>query len=254
MMIAKTFLFLDGIGQVMEKMLWQQGIADWHQFIERKSIIGISKERKHYYDKVIKDARKELYALNSSHFIPLLPQSETWRLYEFFREDAIFLDIETTGMNVQDDINVVGLYDGNEMKTMIRGINLNYNALQEELANYKLLVTFNGATFDVPFMQKRYPKLLPPVPHIDLRTIVRRLGHSGGLKTIEENFGVKRNELVKRLHGGDAKLLWRMYYGSGDEHYLKLLVEYNEEDCMSLKRIADVCTKKMEHHLLSSIE
>ena len=251
-MITKSFMFLDGIGLQKEKALWQQGIGDWHGFIENGSIEGISAKRKHYYDRILKQARRELYTLNSSYFVPLLPQAETWRLYGFFREEAVFLDIETTGMGQQDDITVFGLYDGNDTKTMIRGINLNYRALKNELLKYKLVVTFNGATFDVPFLRKRYPQLLPIVPHIDLRTVTGRLGYAGGLKAIEGEFGISRRQLVERMHGGDAKLLWRMYYGSGDEHYLKLLVEYNEEDVINLKKIADVCTKRMEEQLLNN--
>ena len=155
-------------------------------------------------------------------------------------------------MGQEDDVTVVGLFDGKNTKTMVRGINLNYRALKEELSKYKIVVTFNGATFDLPFLAKRYPRLLPNIPHIDLRTVTGRLGYSGGLKLIEKEMGISRRELVGRIHGGDAVTLWRMYYGSGDDHYLKLLIEYNEEDVINLKKIADVCTKKMEEQLLNN--
>jgi uncharacterized protein len=249
-MITKSFLFLDGVGAQKEQSLWREGITDWHSFVNCKDIPGISPYRKHHYDRMLLDARKELYALNSSYFVSLMPQSESWRLYGFFKEEAVFLDIETTGLGSHDDVTVVGLYDGKDTKTMIRGINLNHHALREELSKYKLIVTFNGATFDLPFLQKRYPKLIPRIPHVDLRTITGRLGYGGGLKVIEKEFGVSRRELVERMHGGDAALLWRMYYGSGDDHYLKLLVEYNEEDIINLKKIADICTKRMEEQLM----
>lgn len=252
LMITKSFLFLDGVGAQKEQSLWREGITDWHSFVNSKDIAGISPYRKHHYDRILIEARKELYALNSSYFIPLLPQSENWRLYDFFKEEAVFLDIETTGMSPQDDVTVVGLYDGNDTKTMVRGINLNHRALKDELSKYKLIVTFNGATFDLPFLQKRYPKLLPQIPHVDLRTITGRLGYFGGLKAIEKEFGIMRRQLVERMHGGDAVTLWRMYYGSGDDHYLKLLVEYNEEDIINLKKIADVCTKRMEKKLIGN--
>ena len=32
-----------------------------------------------------------------------------------------------------------------------------------------------------------------------------------------------------------------MYKASGDDYYLKLLVEYNEEDVINLKKVADYC-------------
>ncbi len=251
-MITRSFIFLEGIGSETEKSLWEQGIGDWHSFLGQKSVEGISPKRKFHYDSVLRQAKQELYALNSSYFARLLPQAEAWRLYDFFREEAVFLDIETTGMGPEDDVTVVGLFDGLETKSMVRGINLNYRALQEELSRYKLIVTFNGATFDLPFLQKRYPRLLPQIPHMDLRTLTGRLGYKGGLKGIEKEFGITRRNLVGGMHGGDAMLLWRMYYGSGDDHYLKLLVEYNEEDVVNLKKIADVCTKRMEGQLLDA--
>ena len=54
----------------------------------------------------------------------MIPQSEHWRLYDWFREQAVFLDIETTGLGRDSSITVVGLSDGYETKTMIKGINL----------------------------------------------------------------------------------------------------------------------------------
>ena len=80
-MITKSFSFLDGVGQQIEQSLWEQGITDWHKFLERKSIEGISPNRKCHYDRALLSAKHELYALNSSYFSALVPQSETWRLY-----------------------------------------------------------------------------------------------------------------------------------------------------------------------------
>jgi len=247
-------MFLEGIGQETEHTLWKQGIEDWHAFLEAKKIKGISEKRKYYYDRLLHQARRELYSFNASFFTSLIPLAETWRLYDFFKEEAVFLDIETAGMNMHDDITVVGLYDGITTKTMVRGINLNYQELKEELSRYSMIVTFNGATFDLPYLKKRYPELLPHIPHVDLRTVTARLGYHGGLKSIEKEFSITRRELVSRLHGGDAVTLWRMYYGSGDDHYLKLLIEYNEEDVINLKKIADICTKRMEHRLIGDLK
>ena len=252
-MIQKSFIFLDKIGAQTERRLWERGISDWNSFLSKAEVEGVSSIRKGHYDRRIREARKALYALDSAHFVPLIPQSETWRLYDFFREEAVFLDIETSGMSMDHDITVVGLYDGQNTKSMVRGVNLNYNALKEELSHYKIIVTFNGASFDLPFIRRRYPLLLPNIPHVDLRTVTGRLGYCGGLKAIEKEFGIARRDLVEGIDGGDAVTLWRMYRGSGDEHYLNLLVEYNEEDIINLKKIADSCCKEMESRLLRKI-
>jgi len=49
-------------------------------------------------------AREALYNFNSQYFLDILPQSENWRLYEFFKDEAVFLDIETTGLNFEDSL------------------------------------------------------------------------------------------------------------------------------------------------------
>ncbi|MBW3011861.1 ribonuclease H-like domain-containing protein, partial [Candidatus Woesearchaeota archaeon] len=214
------------------------------------SIRGISKCRKDFYDCHIKKAKKELYNENSSYFLGRLPSSENWRLYDFFKDSCCFLDIETNGLSDFSYITVVGLFDGYETKTMIKDINLNVNALREELGKYKLFVTFNGSSFDIPFIRKRYPNLLPDIPNFDLKIACSRLGMPGGLKRVEQILGIsRRNEIVSSLRGSDALRLWRMYKASGDKHYLNLLVEYNEEDIVNLKAIANYCVKKLEKNL-----
>ena len=198
------------------------------------------------------EARKNLFDSNSSYFLDILPQSQNWRLYDFFREDAVFLDIETTGLSKNyDDITVFGLYDGLNTKTMIQGINLNYNELKKELQKYKLIVTFNGASFDIPFIEKRYSGLLPKVPNFDVRSLASQLGLVGGLKKIERDLNIKRKEIVEEFNGGDALTLWKMYRATGDEYYLNLLVEYNEFDIVNLKTVAERCVKRMKEKIFN---
>jgi len=181
-----------------------------------------------------------------------MPQSEMWRLYDFFKEDAVFLDIETTGLSkLHDDITVFGLYDGLNTKIMINGINMNYNALKKELQKYKLIVTFNGAAFDLPFIEKRYPNLLPEIPNFDVKSLTDKLGLKGGLKNIERELGIKRKEIIEDFSGGDALTLWRMYKATRDDYYLNLLVEYNEYDIVNLKLVAEKCIKIMKEEVLN---
>ena len=252
-MIRNSFIFLERVGNKLEKNIWGNGISDWDGFLKKDSISGLSKSRKLYYDRKILEARKQLFDANSSYFLDILPKSQMWRLYDFFKEDAVFLDIETTGLSkMYDDITVFGLYDGLNTKTMIQGINLNYNELKKELQKYKLIVTFNGACFDLPFIEKRYPGLLPKVPNFDVRSLTNQLGLTGGLKKIEKELNIKRKEIVDEFDGGDALTLWRMYRATGDEYYLNLLVEYNEFDIINLKSVAERCVKRMKERILNN--
>ncbi len=246
-MIQNSFIFLERVKRGLEDNLWRQGIDSWDSFLNSRYINGLSAARKKYYDRKIMEARKELYKLNSTYFKKILPQSEYYRLYDFFMEDAVFLDIETTGLDSRnDDITMIGLFDGINTKTMIKNINFDFKTLKNELKKYKLIVTFNGSSFDVPFINKVYPNLLPDIPNFDVKSVTDRLGLRGGLKEIEKKLGIKRGKIIEKFYGGDALTLWKMYRATGDDYYLKLLVEYNEEDIINLKKIADYCVGKLK--------
>jgi uncharacterized protein YprB with RNaseH-like and TPR domain len=238
--ITQTFLILDRISYGKEQKIKEKGITDWQAFLEKDKIKGISKVNKTIYDVNLLDARRALFDGDSSYFIGKLPDKENWRLYSRFREEAVFLDIEVSGIERNSFPTVVGLSDGINTKQMITGINLDFRALKIELAKYKLIITFNGSSFDIPFLKKRYPDLIPRIPHVDVKHLCIKHRLSGGLKEIEKKLGIKRrNLIVEQLYNGDPFLLWRMYRGSGDEYYLKHLLEYNEEDVTNLKTIAD---------------
>ena len=158
-MIRKSFIFLEKVDKGIEQRLWEQGITDWWAFLNAKEIEGISKERRLHYSRQIAKAKDALFNFDSSYFIGLLPPSESWRLYDFFKEDTVFLDIETTGLSDMASITMVGLFNGIDTKIMIEGINFYPNALKKELQKYKLIVTYNGSSFDLPFSRSKHLKL-----------------------------------------------------------------------------------------------
>ncbi|MEK6968048.1 MAG: ribonuclease H-like domain-containing protein [Nanoarchaeota archaeon] len=242
-MIRKSFAFIDGIGIRKERNLWKSGIEDWDAFISAKRILGFSDSRKAYADRQIHAAKKALFENDSSFFARKLPSSEVWRLYEHFKDETLFLDIETTGVWKNSAITVVGLSDGYDFRPMIKGVNLDFGRLQQQLSACKLLVTFNGSSFDLPFLSK-YVKM-PEVAHLDLKHACARISLKGGLKEIERTLGLSRTPLVDGLHGGDALTLWRMFRVTGDDYYLKLLLQYNEEDTINLRLIADFAVKEL---------
>jgi uncharacterized protein YprB with RNaseH-like and TPR domain len=60
----------------------------------------------------------------------------------------------------------------------------------------------------------------------------RRRGIRGGLKQIEQQFGITRRSTG--LTGRDAPRLWHEYDTNGDEQALAALLEYNREDVVNL--------------------
>lgn len=247
-MIKNTFLLLDGVSVKKEKSLWKQGVKDWNEFVFRDDIKGINNDKKRFFNRQLTKASNALSEGNSEFFAKLLPKTEHWRLYEHFKNETVFLDIEASDCS-EGFVTVIGLFDGYNTKTMIQGVNLDFEALKEELKKYKMIVSFNGSVFDVPFLKKRYPNLIPEIPHFDLRFCCQKLGIKGGLKEVEKSFGMQRRELVGKLRGGDCITLWRMWRASNDDYYLKLLIEYNEEDCVNLKFIADKAYEMMKKQL-----
>lgn len=249
-MIQNSFIFLERVKRGIEERLWKQGIYSWDSFLNRDKIHGLSTARKRYYDRKIMQARRALYNFDSTYFKNILPQSEYYRLYDFFKEDCVFLDIETTGLDSKNnDITVIGLFDGINTKTMIKNINLDYKKLKDELQRYKLIVTFNGSSFDVPFINKIYPNLLPDIPNFDVKSITGRLNLKGGLKKIERKLGIRRNKIIEKFYGGDPLTLWKMYRSTNDEYYLNLLIGYNDDDIINLKKVADYCVEKLRRQL-----
>lgn len=241
-MLRNTFLFLPKVGLTTEQRIWQQGISDWNAFLEAKKVRGFSAARKESAHRKILEFKSELWNENLNYLAKSVPSSEHWRLYDTFRDEAVFLDIETNGY--YGSITVIGLYDGNETKTFIRGYNLDRALLEKELQKHKLIVTFNGSSFDLPVI-KRYFGLRVHKPHVDLRHVCARVGLTGGLKSIEKQVGIKRAEEVEGVSGSDAVYLWEQFKATKDTDYLNLLVKYNEEDVVNLRPLADRAIKEL---------
>src|SRR5580658_9296306 len=101
------------------------------------------------------------------------------------------------------------------------------------------MVTFNGAGFDLRFLKLAFPEIKFPPIHIDLRWVTRKLGIKGGLKSVEEKFGLKRAGSVEDLTGYDATVLWAKHL-RGEKSALEQLIQYNTEDVVHLKAIMEL--------------
>src|SRR4051812_1652638 len=73
-----------------------------------------------------------------------------WRPFPEPSAEARYVDIETTGLAPSDPITLVGVSDGHGTLVLVRGQSLSARALGALLADARLLVTFNGTTFDLP--------------------------------------------------------------------------------------------------------
>ena len=185
----------------------------------------------------------------------------SWSLAQLARDQALedtdpeailYLDTETTGLSGGTGTYVflvgVGQFVGGdfhlhqffmpgpqEEEAMLI-------ALEEKLAPFQAVASFNGRAFDLPLLQTRflYARRRPPLEdaaHLDLLFPARRLWRecvgSCALGALEENIlGLKRSRedvpswLVPRLYFD--------YLRTGDARPLRGLFYHNEQDVLSL--------------------
>ena len=159
-----------------------------------------------------------------------------WRSFPHFSKVA-YVDIETTGLAQNDHVTVVGVFDGMHTHSYVHGFNL--SDFPKEIEKYDAVVTFNGSMFDLPFLRRAMKDIRLPPLHIDLRFLLASLGVRGGLKRIELQFGMEREDDLKGLTGYDAVLLWDAYIRKNDKDALDKLVRYNSADISNLKKLME---------------
>lgn len=229
-MLTHTFCHLPGIGPATERSWWKQGIVTWDDFLSRKP--GQMSAKRHLLlGHELEESLDHLQSGRAAYFAARLPKSEMWRLFKSFADSLAYVDIETTGgLNGLDHITSIAAYDRTQVHTFIHGCNLEQAA--DLLHQTQLLVTYNGACFDLPYLRRELNIPLPPA-HIDLRFLLAQLGFRGGLKGCERQLGIHREEL-DGFDGYLAVLLWRDYQIYYDQRYLDTLLRYNSEDVINL--------------------
>jgi uncharacterized protein YprB with RNaseH-like and TPR domain len=105
--------------------------------------------------------------------------------------------------------------------------------------DWSMLVTFNGLAYDVPILRAAFPDWQPPAAHVDLRHVLRRIGHAGTLKQLEERLPalhLARPPHLRGLRGSDAARLFQSGR-AGDRAALQRFAEYNLYDAVNLRTL-----------------
>lgn len=234
-MLINTFCHIPGVGITTEKKLWAAGIHNWSIFQEcgnGETKIPLSGKKVAAIKPFLEESFVHLTGGNPFFFGQHLPAGLHWRLFPDFRDSIAYVDIETTGLeNWCNEITTIALYDGQTVHTYVNGMNL--NDFVDDIQRFKIIVTYNGRCFDVPFIE-RYFRLKLDHVHIDLRFILKSLGFSGGLKACERQMGIDRGELSD-IDGYYAVILWNDYKGTGNQKSLRTLIKYNSMDAKNLE-------------------
>lgn len=229
-MLEHTFCHIQGIGHSGEQKLWDRGILSWTDLLARPG--AVPRVSEHEVVSVLEQSRQ---ALNDEplYFIKRLKHGDRWRLFPHFRDRVGYIDIETTGLGPGCDITTISLYDGNQVRTYVNGINL--DDFVEDVADIGVFISFNGLSFDIPIIE-HYFRIELRQAHLDLRYVLSRMGFKGGLKKCERQLGINRGSL-DGIDGSFAVLLWREYERTGSEQALETLLAYNIEDTVNLERL-----------------
>lgn len=235
-MLRQTFLHVPGVGYRTEERLWRSGLESWED-VGSPRAEAVPRHLRSILEEEIGRSEDALRRGKYRYFAARLPAREHWRAWPEFRGSVGYLDIETTGLDIgRDAVTVVGLYDGRKKRSFVKGVNL--EDLPAALEEIRLLVTFNGSRFDVPFLRRAFPRMRLDQLHLDLMDPLHRLGFWGGLKRIERRLGIERSDETAGMSGFDAVHLWAEYE-AGDDDALDTLVAYNREDVVNLEPLAE---------------
>ena len=163
----------------------------------------------------------------------------------------LLLDTETTGLagGTGTVAFVVGLawIDGSTLRvvqwlmTGFAGERELLDRAAARIADARVLVSFNGKSFDVPLLKARGRLIGRTFPfesaaHIDLLHATRRFLHAGWpdcrLRTAEAQ--ALRLERVNDLPGAEAPTAWRRWLAHGDGDLLARVLDHNRADLLSL--------------------
>ena len=172
-MLEYTFVHIPGIGPSTEQALWCQGIHTWAHADRLDPASRVVRPRaRALLQQYLPGSHRALETKDAAFFARLDTLGEAWRAYRHFAQDVVYLDIETTGLSpAYDQLTIVGVSDGETYRVFRAGADL--DALPEYLRRFRVIITFNGAGFDLRFLRAAFPHLLLPPLHIDLRRVGR---------------------------------------------------------------------------------
>ena len=233
-MLEHSFLHCKGIARTTALRLQEAGFKCWNQALEKPANLPLGPTRKQNLIRELKLSREALKRHDMLFFLSRLPKYERWRLLAEYYSEATFLDIETTGFSPYSaDITMISLLHRGKTYLFIKGQNL--KKVIGLLSDIKLLVTFCGSSFDIPFLLEAFRLESLPCAHVDLRWQSYYLGWTGGLKNIEVSLGLTRPKKYREMGGDDAIELWNNYCKSKNEQDLNRLKAYSILDVLSLR-------------------
>jgi uncharacterized protein YprB with RNaseH-like and TPR domain len=246
-MLNHSFLHLPGIGETTERKLWDQGVRSWDDLESSLGdIFGAKKAAT--VAASLDESRAAFESGEFKYFADRMKGAHMWRLIPECSDAVAYLDIETTGLGFppQSHSTTIAVLFKGEIR--VEHEPERKRALLERIeAEAKMLVTFNGMCFDMPFLRHE-TGLQFGLPHVDLCIWFRRHDIRGGLKAIQRAFPQVHQRSSMDIDGFDAVRLWRMHE-RGVPRALETLMTYNAEDSLVLQPLMHIAyERELERH------
>jgi len=237
-MVLQQFLrHLPHVGMQRDRRLRHEGCGGWGDILNAaRPLAGIDVFA---WDEICRACEQSLRALEADHaeyFTSRFPPLEHWRVLAHWFGDVSYFDIETSGLDISSTVTLICCFHRGTPLRFLAGENM--EDFLDLLEQVKVLVSFNGASFDVPRVLDRFHIPGLPCAHVDLRWLCYQLGWRGGLKTIESALGFCRPPDLAGLGGAEAVELWREWSEQGNTHAKRMLERYCVADTLMLNLLA----------------
>lgn len=166
------------------------------------------------------------------------------------------LDIETTGLSSKyHQVILIGLLIVEKNKIIVKQFFAENTkdeknlllALLDATKDREFTITFNGASFDIPFLRERFQNYqmqwpFNDVKHLDLLQLIRRYKSylqldNYQLKTVERFLGINRKDTI---NGKESVALYRQYLLNPSPSLEKTILLHNFEDIFYLLQVTRI--------------
>lgn len=190
------------------------------------------------------------YKLNETIYIPNTLKDE------LSRKNICFVDIETTGLSSKyNEVILIGalclegkdVYINQFFAETVHEEHELLEAFEQFLNKFEYIITYNGTSFDLPFLRKRFSHFginhnIDSISHLDLLKLVRKNKkilklENCKLKTVERSLKIYREDTIS---GKESVNLYKNYERTKDIYKKEIILKHNYDDIFYLPKLLSI--------------